>query len=221
MPELPEVERTRELLREHCEGRTAERVEVVLCERKKARLFRSVEGITGEGRRTCRPLSLLLVRPHQDSIVFQGPDTTPDGFAAHVRGRTVTGIGRRGKYPQSSPMVIQLLRRGPAKVLWLELDKPPHVVCHLGMTGYVSIENVDGVPYRQAKKEPAAWPEEKPKYWKFVIAFAKGTSETQPLRIAFCDARRLDWGNRHPVLIPAAVNRIDFGTKGESDWWTK
>lgn len=58
---------------------------------------------------------IVTAKAARDTIVFDG--ASPRAFAAAVRGRTVTGTDRRGKYQ------------------WLELDTRPWPVFHFGMTG--------------------------------------------------------------------------------------
>lgn len=74
------------------------------------------------------------------------------------------------------------------KYFWLRLNDPgPHPVMHLGMTGWIHIQN-DRTAYTNYYKkmnpeELEAWP---PKFWKFQLE----TEGKTPVRIAFTDPRR-------------------------------
>ncbi|CAI6098078.1 unnamed protein product [Clonostachys chloroleuca] len=73
------------------------------------------------------------------------------------------------------------------KYFWLTLEKPPHLVMHFGMTGWVHIkgEKTAYTNYYKKMKESdlEQWP---PKFWKFQI-----TTEGDPeVEVAFTDARR-------------------------------
>ena len=61
---------------------------------------------------------LAEVEALPDEIVFCG--TPPEAIQEALQGRTVTRLGRKGKY------------------WWLELDERPWLIGHLGMTGAVT-----------------------------------------------------------------------------------
>jgi formamidopyrimidine-DNA glycosylase len=65
-----------------------------------------------------------------DRIVFDG--ASPRRVAASLRGRRVSGVGRKGKY------------------LWLELDARPWPVLHFGMTGSFRV-------YEAEQQRPRFW----------------------------------------------------------------
>jgi len=57
----------------------------------------------------------------------------PTDFADRLRGRTVVGAARRGKY------------------LWMQLDQGDAVLCHLGMSGQFLISGADAPPPRHLR----------------------------------------------------------------------
>ncbi|RFU78227.1 formamidopyrimidine-dna glycosylase [Trichoderma arundinaceum] len=104
-----------------------------------------------------------------DSSVFGKVGTSGKEVEAALKGRTVVSAGSQGKY------------------FWIALDKPPHLVMHFGMTGWVHIngERTAYTNYYKKMKESdiAQWP---PKFWKFHIS----TDDEVPVEVAFTDARR-------------------------------
>ena len=107
---------------------------------------------------------LRSVRCDDDPIVFDG-----DGGADRVRraleGRRVLGAHRRGKY------------------LWLELDRGPHPVFHLGMTGQWRTRGDEPLVLESSPKEPdRSWP---PRFTKIHLELDDGTE------LVMTNARRL------------------------------
>ncbi|PTB44213.1 hypothetical protein M441DRAFT_55282 [Trichoderma asperellum CBS 433.97] len=104
-----------------------------------------------------------------DSSVFGKVGTSGKEVEEALKGRTVISAGNQGKY------------------FWITLDKPPHLVMHFGMTGWVHIngEKTAYTNYYKKMKESdiAQWP---PKFWKFHIS----TTDKEPVEVAFTDARR-------------------------------
>ncbi|KAL6897192.1 Formamidopyrimidine-DNA glycosylase N-terminal domain-containing protein [Trichoderma evansii] len=104
-----------------------------------------------------------------DSSVFGKVGTSGKDVEEALKGRTVISAGNQGKY------------------FWITLDKPPHLVMHFGMTGWVHIngEKTAYTNYYKKMKESdiAQWP---PKFWKFHIS----TNDKEPVEVAFTDARR-------------------------------
>lgn len=102
-----------------------------------------------------------------DANVFGKVGTTGDAVAAALKGSKVVSAGTQGKY------------------FWLVLDKAPHLVMHLGMTGWLHIRNVrtayTNYYKKQSPDEADLWP---PKYWRFHLTAADGTEA------AFTDPRR-------------------------------
>ncbi|KAM3503862.1 hypothetical protein MY11210_008561 [Beauveria gryllotalpidicola] len=104
-----------------------------------------------------------------DANVFGKVGTTGSAVAAALTGNKVVSAGTQGKY------------------FWITLEKPPHLVMHFGMTGWIHIKN-DKTAYtnyfkKMEDSEYTVWP---PKFWKFQIT----TDEKLPVEIAFTDPRR-------------------------------
>ncbi|XWW98592.1 hypothetical protein V2A60_006592 [Cordyceps javanica] len=104
-----------------------------------------------------------------DANVFGKVGTTGAAVAAALKGKKVVSAGTQGKY------------------FWLTLEKPPHLVMHFGMTGWIHIKN-DKTAYtnyfkKMEDSEYTIWP---PKFWKFQIT----TDEKPAVEIAFTDPRR-------------------------------
>jgi formamidopyrimidine-DNA glycosylase len=76
--------------------------------------------------------------------------------------------------------IAQVLRHG--KWMWLELDRAPHVLVHLGMSGAWHVKGEASFEYRSSKNAVHAWP---PRFAKIVLALDDGTE------LALSDARRL------------------------------
>ncbi|KAI1174336.1 formamidopyrimidine-DNA glycosylase [Nemania sp. FL0916] len=119
-----------------------------------------------------------------DASVFGKVGTSGAAFQSALSGRRVVGAGSQGKY------------------FWLELDRPPHAVMHLGMTGWVHVrgEQTAYTKYAERAKgeDKDAWP---PKYWKFHLE----TAESPAVGVAFTDARR--FGRVRLVDCPGAEIR--------------
>ncbi|KHO01718.1 formamidopyrimidine-DNA glycosylase [Metarhizium album ARSEF 1941] len=104
-----------------------------------------------------------------DSNVFGKAGTTGEAVKAALEGKQVVSAGNQGKY------------------FWITFDKPPHLVMHFGMTGWVHIKGQQTAYtnyYKRMKPdELEQWP---PKFWKFQIK-TEGKPEVE---VAFTDARR-------------------------------
>jgi formamidopyrimidine-DNA glycosylase len=48
----------------------------------------------------------------------------------------------------------------------MEMESPPHPLCHFGMAGWFKIKGIETAYYKPTKAVPAEWP---PKYWKFAL----------------------------------------------------
>ncbi|CAG9943732.1 unnamed protein product [Clonostachys rosea f. rosea IK726] len=116
-----------------------------------------------------------------DSNVFGKVGTTGADVAAALKGKKASLLPL---HPSSQCLIsescIGHIRR-------LTLEKPPHLVMHFGMTGWVHIrgEKTAYTNYYKKMKESdlEQWP---PKFWKFQI-----TTEGDPeVEVAFTDARR-------------------------------
>ncbi|MCB9652871.1 MAG: hypothetical protein H6729_01915 [Deltaproteobacteria bacterium] len=126
------------------------------------------------------------VQVASDPIVFAG--VSPRKLARRLKGTTIVAVRRLGKY------------------LWLELDRSPHVVLHLGMTGGLHTPHRRFLPLASGIKDPPAhWP---PRFTKLHLFFGDNVanedeahvvpaqervhSEPQPAReLVLADARRL------------------------------
>jgi formamidopyrimidine-DNA glycosylase len=100
-----------------------------------------------------------------DDIV-QG-DTPPEAFVAALKGRTVTEIGRKGKY------------------WWIELDQKPWLFGHLGMAGWIRELDAPTVRLREHGKAPLDDANGRPRFLKLMLTAEDGK------RISFTDQRRL------------------------------
>ncbi|KAK4454069.1 Formamidopyrimidine-DNA glycosylase N-terminal domain-containing protein [Podospora aff. communis PSN243] len=104
----------------------------------------------------------------EDANVFGKVGTTGAEVAKALKGRKVVSSGNQGKY------------------FWIVLDKPPHLVMHFGMTGWIHIKGEQTAYtnyYKKMKPEEVnAWP---PKFWKFHLE-----TEQPAVSVAFTDPRR-------------------------------
>lgn len=133
---------------------------------------------------------IAAVEALEDAKLFATAKTglTKAKLESALSGRTVKDARQQGKY------------------FWLELDKPPHLLCHFGMTGWFKFSNDDTAYYKpqkeriQEEKRAAAqeangteveeeqddkqdWP---PRFWKLLLKM-----EGDPhVEAAFIDARR-------------------------------
>jgi formamidopyrimidine-DNA glycosylase len=109
-----------------------------------------VESVRRLVERRLRGRRITRVATRPDPIVFDGAG--PRRVAAALLGRRVLGAGRVGKH------------------FWIELDRRPWPLFHLGMSGWVDAYR-EGAP--------------RPRFWKLEVSTADGT------RVAFTDPRRL------------------------------
>lgn len=130
MPELPEVETVRRIMRRVLQGKKIADVEVV-----------------------------------PDDIVFGS--TPPAAIVEALKGRTVTEIGRKGKY------------------WWIELDQKPWLFGHLGMAGWIRELGAHTTRLREHGNAPLDDEEGRPRFLKLLITVEDGQ------RISFTDQRRL------------------------------
>ncbi|KAH6982133.1 Formamidopyrimidine-DNA glycosylase N-terminal domain-containing protein [Ilyonectria sp. MPI-CAGE-AT-0026] len=104
-----------------------------------------------------------------DKNVFGKVGTTGAEVEAALKGKKIVSAGSQGKY------------------FWITLEKPPHLVMHFGMTGWVHIKDEKTAYtnyYKKMKDEDIAqWP---PRFWKFQFA----TEGTPAVEVAFTDSRR-------------------------------
>ncbi|PKS11421.1 hypothetical protein jhhlp_003184 [Lomentospora prolificans] len=106
----------------------------------------------------------------EDTNVFGKAGTSGPEIESSLNGKKVLSAGSQGKY------------------FWITFDKPPHVVMHFGMTGWIHIkdEKTSYTSYYNKLKagEADQWP---PKFWKFQLE----TNSKPPVKLAFTDPRRL------------------------------
>lgn len=96
-----------------------------------------------------------------DTIVFA--NVAPVTFAKKLKGKKVIQIHRHGKY------------------LWWEMDKPPHPVFHLGMTGHFVSPGLENIDLESGHSVSDQWP---PRFWKVHMEFGNGK------KLAMTNARR-------------------------------
>ncbi|KAI9151693.1 formamidopyrimidine-DNA glycosylase [Paramyrothecium foliicola] len=104
-----------------------------------------------------------------DGNVFGKVGTSGVEVTKALKGKKVVSAGSQGKY------------------FWITFDKPPHLVMHFGMSGWVHIRGEKTAYTNYSKKlkddELEKWP---PKYWKFHFE-----TDGQPAaEVAFTDPRR-------------------------------
>jgi formamidopyrimidine-DNA glycosylase len=150
VPELPEVETVRRIMRRVLKGHKIADVEVV-----------------------------------PDTIIFGS--TPPEAIVEALKGKTVTEIGRKGKY------------------WWLELDSKPWLFGHLGMAGWIRELGADTTRLREHGKAPLDDENGRPRFLKLLITTDEGK------RISFTDARRLGraWLQEGPDKDPA-IKKLGF-----------
>lgn len=78
-----------------------------------------------------RRISGLLTQ--NDDIIYGKVGTSASEFQEALTGRTVLNARQQGKY------------------FWLVMDKPPHPLMHLGMTGWVKLSNIETGYYKPKK----------------------------------------------------------------------
>lgn len=100
-----------------------------------------------------------------DSIMMFGVE--PTVIQAALEGRTVTDVGRHGKY------------------WWLEFEDKPWVYGHLGMSGWVRELGADSIRLREHGKMPFDDESGRPRFLKVLLEAEDGG------RVAFTDGRRL------------------------------
>jgi hypothetical protein len=105
--------------------------------------------------RCCVGRRVVQCLVEQDFKVFEG--VSPDDFAKHLVGQRITGAGRKGKQ------------------LWVELEKRPWPLIHLGMSGsFAAIDSSNSIHtahYVNSKVDASSWP---PKFWKFHLQMDDG-----------------------------------------------
>jgi len=100
-----------------------------------------------------------------DKIVFG--DTPSEAFIEALKGQKVQDIGRKGK------------------TWWIELERPPVLFGHLGMTGWIRELGAFTIRLKEHGQAPLDDEQGRPRFLKLLIETDSGK------RIAFTDARRL------------------------------
>lgn len=123
-----------------------------------------VETVCRLMRRVLQGRRLEAVEVVPDDIVDQAP---PDAIRAALLHRTVTTIGRKGKY------------------WWVELDEKPCLFGHLGMAGWIRELDAPTVRLREHGAAPLDDPQGRPRFLKLLLTTDQGRS------VAMTDQRRL------------------------------
>lgn len=104
-----------------------------------------------------------------DANVYGKVGTSGAEVQKSLAGKKIVGAGQQGKY------------------FWIVMEKPPHLLMHFGMTGWLKIKSEDTNYYRKEKKkgedDEEEWP---PRFWKFHLE-TKGEPRVEA---AFVDSRR-------------------------------
>eukprot|EP01084_Bolivina_argentea_P120696 213989_1 len=98
--------------------------------------------------------------------------------------------------------VLNVCRKG--KIFWMELDSPPHISFHLGMTGRMIVRGKSILTYYRYpdKNEQNSWP---PRFHKLLLTFNDNT------QISFCNTRRLGRVRLHTDLPSLEEPIISLG----------
>ena len=99
-----------------------------------------------------------------DDIVFDDKESSATAVQKALAAKQVVAVRRKGKQ------------------LWLQLDRPPHLLAHFGMTGAFVVKGIEAASYKEFKVHAEEWP---PRFTKLELVFSDGA------RLAFCDPRRL------------------------------
>lgn len=110
---------------------------------------------------------IIAVEAPPDDIVMGA--IPPEAFRAAIEGRTLAGVGRKGKY------------------WWLDFGEAPIVFGHLGMSGWVRVVDPDDESRRLHGHGKARMydDERRPRFLKLMLTAEDGT------RVAMTDGRRL------------------------------
>lgn len=123
-----------------------------------------VESVCRLMRRVLQGKTIVRTEVMEDDIVLSG--NPPEAIEAALVGRTVTGVGRRGKF------------------WWLTLDGDgPTVFGHLGMSGWIRETGHEGKRLHSHGKAPLVDAEGRPRFLKLAIEVEDGG-------VAFTDSRR-------------------------------
>ena len=142
-----------------------------------------VESVCRVMRRALKGKKIKAVEVVKDPIIFGS--TPAAAIEKALVGRTVKAIGRKGK------------------TFWIELDKPPTLFGHLGMSGWIRELGTDTVRLREHGDAPLDDEKGKPRFLKLLITASDGT------RVSYTDARRLGrvWMSESPEK-DAKINKL-------------
>lgn len=148
-----------------------------------------VETVCRIMRRVLQGRRLADVEVVPDDIVDQAP---PEAIRAALLGRTVAGIGRKGKY------------------WWIELDDKPWVFGHLGMAGWIRELDAPTTRLREHGAAPLDDPQGRPRFLKLLLTTDQGRS------VAVTDQRRLArlWLGDDPRQDPR-IRALGFDCRDE------
>ncbi len=124
-----------------------------------------VETVCRVLRRVLQGKKIKSVEVADDSLVLV--KAPKEAFEKALLGRTVTGIGRKGKY------------------WWIELDEPPVVFGHLGMAGWVREIGAGSIRLREHGNAPFDDENGRPRFLKLLIEAEDGG------KVVMTDGRRL------------------------------
>lgn len=101
----------------------------------------------------------------EDEIVLGGQPA--ESYVAALQGRTVTGVGRKGKF------------------WWIEFEEAPIVFGHLGMSGWIRELGNDDFRLKEHGEAPLLDENGRPRFLKMMLSAANGRT------VALTDGRRL------------------------------
>ena len=101
----------------------------------------------------------------EDEIVLSGQPA--ESYVAALQGRTVTGLGRKGKF------------------WWIEFEEAPVVFGHLGMSGWIRELGNDDFRLKEHGEAPLVDENGRPRFLKMMLKAANGR------KVALTDGRRL------------------------------
>lgn len=135
-----------------------------------------VESVRRLMTRVLKGQRVVEVEVAPDEIVLGGVD--PAAFRAAIEGRTLQGVGRKGKY------------------WWLDFGEPPVVFGHLGMSGWIRELGQPTIRLKEHGNAPLDDESGRPRFLKLMMTAESGQ------RIAFTDGRRLArlWLGQSPEL---------------------
>ncbi|HJP84225.1 MAG TPA: DNA-formamidopyrimidine glycosylase family protein [Fimbriimonadaceae bacterium] len=153
-----------------------------------------VETVRQTLRRVLKGKKIVRAEVREDAIMMFG--VPPEVIQTGLEGRTVTEVGRKGKY------------------WWLEFADQPWLYGHLGMSGWVREIGQDSIRLREHGRAP--WEDEngRPRFLKLELEVEGGG------KVAFTDGRRLGrlWLSSNPKddprmekLGPDALDELPTG----------